>query len=112
MGVVVERVDLSVTGRTNLNRRTGIESLTFRLLTRNQMVFGESGHLSMAEFARLRHRLEISRGWETVTRNLILAIALPVRHYQLIRATIQHTLDFIGNKRFNGNQHFSPYLST
>ncbi|MBW4523451.1 MAG: hypothetical protein KME16_27920 [Scytolyngbya sp. HA4215-MV1] len=44
----------------------------------------------MAEFAGLRHRLEISRGWGTVTRNLILAIALPVRHYQLIRATIQH----------------------
>ncbi|MBW4518771.1 MAG: hypothetical protein KME16_03590 [Scytolyngbya sp. HA4215-MV1] len=81
MEVVAERVDLSVAGKTNLNRRTGIESLTFRLLTRNQMVFGESGHLSMAEFAGLRHRLEISRGWGTVTHSLILAIALPVRYY-------------------------------
>lgn len=80
MGVVVERVNLSVAGGTNLNCGTGIESLTFRLLTRNQVVFGESGHLSMAEFAGLQHRLEISRGWGTVTRTLILAIALPVRH--------------------------------
>jgi hypothetical protein len=75
MGVVVERVDLSLAGGINLNRGTGIESLTFRLLTRNQVVFGESGHLSMAEFTGLRHRLEISRGWGTVARNLILAIA-------------------------------------
>jgi hypothetical protein len=29
-------------------------------LTRNQVVFGESGHFSLAKFAGLLHRLEIS----------------------------------------------------
>jgi hypothetical protein len=95
MGVVVERVDLSVAGRADLNRGTGIETLAFRLLTRNQMVFGESGHLSMAKFAGLRHRLAISGWWETVTRSLILAIALPVRHHQPIRFTSNTRIYFM-----------------
>ena len=75
MGIVVECVDLAVAGRANLNCGTGIETFAFRLLTRNQVVFSESGHLPMAKFAGLRHRLEISGWWGIVTRNLILAIA-------------------------------------
>jgi hypothetical protein len=62
MEVVVERMDLSVTGRANLDRGARVETLAFRLLTGNQVVFGESRHLSIAKFAGLRHRLEIS-GW-------------------------------------------------
>ncbi|MBD2035858.1 hypothetical protein H6F76_12595 [Leptolyngbya sp. FACHB-321] len=59
MGVVVERVNLSVTGRANLNRGAGGKPLAFRLLTRNQVMFGERRHLALAKFAELRHRLEI-----------------------------------------------------
>ena len=62
MGVVVECMDLSVAGRANLNRGARVKPLAFRLLTRNQVVFGESRHLSIAKFAGLRHRLEISGG--------------------------------------------------
>jgi hypothetical protein len=87
MGVVVERVDLSVTGGTNLDRGAGVKTLAFCLLTRNQMVFAESGHLSVTKFAGLRHCSEMSGWWATVTRNLILAIALPVQHYQPNRFT-------------------------
>jgi hypothetical protein len=68
-----------------LNCGAWVKTFAFRLLTRNQVVFGESRHLSLAKFARLRHRLEMSGWWGTVTHNLILAIAHPVRHYQLIR---------------------------
>jgi hypothetical protein len=67
MGVVVERMDLTVTGGADLNGGTGVLTLAFRLLTRNQVVFGESRHLSLAKFAGLRHRLEISAGWGTLT---------------------------------------------
>jgi hypothetical protein len=74
MGVVVECMDLAVAGRANLNCGAGVETLAFCLLTRNQVVFGESSHLSLAKFAKLRHRLEISGQWEAVIRNLILAI--------------------------------------
>lgn len=59
MGIVVEGVDLAVAGSANLDGGTGIESLTFRFLTRNQVVFCES-HLSMAKFAGLRHCLYVS----------------------------------------------------
>lgn len=60
MRVVIERVDLSVAGGANLNRGTGVKTFAFRLLTGNQVVFGESRHLSMAKFAGLWHCLEIS----------------------------------------------------
>ena len=62
MGVVVERMDLAVAGRANLNCGTGVKPLAFRLLTRDQVVFSESSHLSLAKFAGLRHRLGISGG--------------------------------------------------
>ena len=67
MGVVVERMDLTVTGGADLNGGAGVETLAFRLLTRNQVVCGKGRHLSLAKFAGLRHRLEISAGWGTVT---------------------------------------------
>jgi hypothetical protein len=67
MGVVVKRMNLTVTGGADLNDGAGVEPLAFRLLTRNQVVFGESRHLSLAKLAGLRHRLEISAGWGTVT---------------------------------------------
>jgi len=59
MGIVIERMDLAVAGRANLNCGAWVKTFAFRLLTGNQVVFGESGHRSMAEFAGLRHRLEI-----------------------------------------------------
>jgi len=65
--VVVKRMDLTVTSGADLNGGAGAETLAFRLLTRNQVVFGESRHLSLAKFAGLRHRLEISAGWGTGT---------------------------------------------
>ena len=87
MGVVVERMDLSVAGRANLNRGARVRPLAFRLLTRNQVVFGESRHFSLAKFAGLWHRLEMIGWWGKVTHNLIIAIALPIRHYIPIRFT-------------------------
>ena len=60
MGIVIERMDLAVAGRANLNCGAWVKTFAFRLLTRNQVVFGESRHLSLAKFARLRHRLVIS----------------------------------------------------
>ena len=62
MGVVVERMDLAVTGGADWNGGARVETLAFRLLTRNQVVFGESRHLSLAKLAGLRHCLEISPG--------------------------------------------------
>jgi hypothetical protein len=62
MGVVVERMDLAVTDGANLNGGAGVLTLAFRLLTRNEVVFSESRHLSLAKLAGLRHRLEISAG--------------------------------------------------
>ena len=60
MGVVVEHMDLSVASRANLNRRTGVKPFAFRLLTRNQVVFGKIGHFSLAKFTGLRHCSGIS----------------------------------------------------
>ncbi len=54
MEAVVEPMDLSVAGRANLNCGAGVKPLAFRLLARNQVVFGESEHLLMAKFAGLR----------------------------------------------------------
>ena len=80
MGIVVERMDLSVAGRANLNCGAGVKTLALRLLTRNQMVFSESGYLSQTKFAGLWHRLESSGWWGTVTRNLILWGAIITLH--------------------------------
>jgi hypothetical protein len=63
MGVVVERMDLTVTGGADWNGGAGGLTLAFRLLTRNQVVFGESRQLSLAKFTGLRHCLEISAEW-------------------------------------------------
>jgi hypothetical protein len=70
-----------------LNCGAGVKTFAFHLLTRNQVVFSESGHLPMAKFAGLRHRLEISGWWGIVTRNLIPAVTLLVRHYKPVRFT-------------------------
>lgn len=100
MRVVVKRMDLSVAGRANLNRGAGVKPLAFRLLTRNQVVFGESGHFSLAKFAGLRHRLRISEWWGTVILNLILAIALPVQYDNPVRITCirQPLKNLVGNE--------------
>ena len=59
MGVVVECMDLSVAGRADLNCGAGVKTLAFRLFTKNQMVFGESGYFLLIKFAGLRHCLEL-----------------------------------------------------
>lgn len=55
MGVIVEGVDLAVTGRADLNRGAGIETFAFCLLARNQVMFCKGRHLLMAELAGLQH---------------------------------------------------------
>lgn len=60
MRIVVKGMDLTMAGSADLNGGTRINPLAFGLLTGNQVMFCESGHLSIAEFAELRHLLERS----------------------------------------------------
>ncbi len=72
MRVVVEGVDLAVAGRADLNRRAGVETFAFRLLAGNQVVFCESGHLSLAKFAGLGHYVEAGGSQRRIPVTLIL----------------------------------------